>query len=206
MGMTSTRQAETRARLLPRATELLRQHGCRGLTMEALARDLGVSKKTLYGVVPSKEALVEAMVRRIVSELRSGLEGVLEAPGIDYARRKEEFFATVFGALGGLPPRVFQDIERDYPRLLQWIEAIRAELLPTMLGRLLALGAAEGRVRADVDPAFFCSVFLAGANALMRAETLDRFRLHPAEMAARLAQLLFDGIATHPNPSRRVRA
>ena len=193
-----TRPDDSDTRLLERATELLRLRGCRALTMEALARELGVSKKTLYGVVPSKEALVEAMVRRIVSELRTGLEGVLEAPGTDYLRRKDEFFATVFGTLGRLPPQVFQDIDRDYPRLRQRIEAIRAEVLPTMLGRLLHLGMAEGKVRAEVDPAFFCNVFLAGTNALLRAETLDRFRLHPAEMAARLAQLLFEGIATHP--------
>lgn len=163
--------------------------------MEALARELGVSKKTLYAVVRSKEALVEAMIRQFVSELRTALNGVLEAPGIDFSRRKNEFFATVFGALGRLPPQVFQDIDRDYPSLRERIEAIRAELLPTMLGRLLERGAAEGRVRDDVDPAFFCTVFLAGVNILLRAETLDRFRLHPADMAARLANLLFDGIA-----------
>ncbi|MCX6873097.1 MAG: TetR/AcrR family transcriptional regulator [Verrucomicrobia bacterium] len=194
---------DPRARILERATELLRRHGCRALTMELLARELGVSKKTLYAVVPSKEALVEAMIRRFVGELRSSLEAVLEVPGTDYSRRKEEFFATVFGALGRLPPQVFQDIDREYPSLRQRIEAIRGELLPTMLGRLLRLGAAEDKVRADVDPAFFCTVFLAGVNALLRAETLDRFRLHPAEMAARLAKLLFDGIATRPTRTRK---
>ncbi len=171
--------------------------------MEAMARELGVSKKTLYTVVPSKEALVEAMIRRFVSELRASLEEVLGTPGIDYSRRKEEFFATVFGALGRLPPRMFQDIDREYPRLRQRIEAIRAELLPMMLGRLLDMGATAGKVRGDVDPAFFCTVFLAGVNALLRAETLDRFRLHPAEMAARLATLLFDGIATRPTRTRK---
>jgi AcrR family transcriptional regulator len=196
-------RAETRTLLLERATEVLMRRGCRALTMEALARDLGVSKKTLYAVVPSKEALVEAMIRRFVSELHAALERVLEMPGTDYVRRKEEFFATVFGALGRLPPQVFQDIDRDYPRLRERIEAIRAELLPTMLGRLLERGAAEGKVRADVDPAFFCTVFLAGVNALTRAETLDRFRLHPAEMAARLAGLLFDGVATRPIRTRK---
>lgn len=163
--------------------------------MEMLARELGVSKKTLYAAVPSKEALVEAMIRQFVSELQAALNGVLEPPTTDFSRRKTEFFATVFGGLGRLPPQVFQDIDRDYPRLRERIEAIRANLLPTMLGRLLERGAAEGKVRADVDPAFFCTVFLAGVNTLLRAENLDRFRLHPAEMAARLASLLFDGIA-----------
>jgi len=70
--------------------------------------------------------------------------------------------------------------------------------LLSILGRLLAFGMAEGKVRADVDPDFFCTVFLAGANALMRAETLDRFRLHPAEMARRLAKLLLAGVAVPP--------
>lgn len=200
--MKTTRE-DQRVRILERATELLRLHGCRALTMGGLARELGVSKKTLYAVVPSKEGLVEALIRQFAGELRVALEGVLEAPGTDYVRRKDEFFATIFGALGRLPPRVFQDIDREYPRLRQRIEAIRAGLLPMMLGRLLEIGVAEGRVRGDVDPAFFCTVFLAGVNALLRAETLDRFQLHPAAMAARLARLLFDGVSIRPTRTRR---
>ncbi len=193
---------EAHVRILERATELLRQHGCRALTMDDLARELGISKKTLYAVVPSKEALVEAMIQQHVNQLQAALKQVLDAPGTTYSQRKDDFFATVFGALGRLPPKIFQDIDRDYPRLREHIEAIRAELLPQMLGRLLERGAAEGEVRDDVDPAFFCTVFLAGANTLMRADVLDRFRLHPAEMAARLANLMFSGIAPLPNPSR----
>jgi hypothetical protein len=117
---------------------------------------------------------------------------------MDYLRRKEEFFAVVFRNLNRLPPRVFQDIDRDYPRLRKRIEAVRGELLPGMLARLLGLGTHEGKVRDDVDPGFFAAVFLAGANALLRAETLDHFGLHPVEMARRLAGLLFDGVATRP--------
>lgn len=199
------RDTGQRERVLERAAELLRAHGCRGLTMEVLARELGVSKKTLYEAVPSKEALVEAMLQRMVRGLRGGLEEVLEREGMDYLRRKEEFFAVVFRNLGRLPPRVFQDIDRDYPRLRKRIEAVRGELLPGMLRRLLELGAREGKVRPDVDPGFFAAVFLAGANALMRAETLDRFGLHPVEMARRLAGLMFDGVAARPagQPGRK---
>jgi hypothetical protein len=134
--------------------------------------------------------------------LKASLTKVLAKPGRDFRGRKEDFFATVFAALGHLPPRLFQDIDREYPRLRERVEAIRAKVLPTMLGRLLAIGAAEGKVRADVDPEFFCTVFLAGANALLRAETLDRFRLHPAEMAGRLARLLFEGVAARPRAIR----
>jgi AcrR family transcriptional regulator len=198
------RRTDARARMIERATELLRQHGCRGLTMDMVARDLGVSKKTLYEAMPSKEALMEAMIERFVDDLKAALAKVLAKPGRDFRGRKEDFFATVFAALGHLPPRLFQDIDREYPRLRERVEAIRAKMLPTMLGKLLAIGAEEGKVRADVEPEFFCTVFLAGANALLRAETLDRFRLHPADMAARLARLLFDGVAAHaPTTSKR---
>lgn len=49
-------------------------------------------------------------------------------------------------------------------------------------------------------------MFLARVNARMRAEPPERFRLLPVAMAARLARLLFDGIATHPNPTRQSHA
>lgn len=195
--------ADPVARIAERARELMCERGCRALTMDDLARDLGISKKTLYARVPSKEALVEQVLRGFVAQTEHELAAVLDEPGRDFLARKERLFAVVFRRLGQLPPRVFQDIEREFPRLRPRVEAMRAKVLPRMLGRLLQIGAAEGRVRPDVDAAFFGTVFLAGANALLRAEMLDRFQLHPAEMAARLARLLFDGVAARPAPQRK---
>jgi len=189
---------EPAARVVARAFEMMRERGCRALTMDDLARDLGMSKKTLYVLVQSKEGLVERGIREFVGQTEGALGVVLDEPGLDFLARKERFFATVFGRLGTLPPRLFHDLEREFPRLRGLIGELRAEVLPKMLGRLLAIGAAEGRVRPDVDAGLFCTVFLAGANALLCPEMLDRFRLHPAEMASRLARLMFDGVATRP--------
>lgn len=65
----ATRCDDTKARTLERATELLRLHWCRALTMEA-------------------------PILRVVGGLRAALEAVLEAPGTAYLRRKEGFSAT----------------------------------------------------------------------------------------------------------------
>jgi hypothetical protein len=75
------------------------------------------------------------------------------------------------------------------------------ELLRRRGCRALTMEAVARELGVSKNRLFF-TVFLAGANALMRAENLDRFRLHPAAMAARLASLLFDGIAPPTRKSR----
>ena len=54
-------EGATRARILAAAREHFFAHGFRRVTMDDLAQELGMSKKTLYAHFPSKTALLEAM-------------------------------------------------------------------------------------------------------------------------------------------------
>jgi AcrR family transcriptional regulator len=187
-------------RVFERAERLLFDHGCRATTMDALAADLGVSKKTLYTVVSSKEQLIERMILRFIEATTRQLDQTLDEPSLDFPTRKDRFFGIVFQRLGRLHPRFFADLQRAYPQLSQRVDAIRAEFLPSRVRRLLEAGINAKQIRPDADPMFFSAVFLASVQALMRGETLDRLQLHPAEAARRLARLLFDGVAAAETP------
>ncbi|PNG26233.1 TetR/AcrR family transcriptional regulator [Methylocella silvestris] len=54
---------DRRRRLLDAAEELFLVHGYHATTMADIARSAGMSKKTLYQVFASKEALIEALLR-----------------------------------------------------------------------------------------------------------------------------------------------
>ncbi|MBN8646248.1 MAG: helix-turn-helix transcriptional regulator, partial [Planctomycetes bacterium] len=65
---------EVRARLLAAARAHFFAAGYSALTMDDLAAELGMSKKTLYVYFPGKDALIEAILREFVAEVRASAD------------------------------------------------------------------------------------------------------------------------------------
>ncbi len=59
---------EQQEKWLRRTEDLFMRYGIKGLTMDDVARELGISKKTLYQFVENKDDLVIKVVERHVSE------------------------------------------------------------------------------------------------------------------------------------------
>ena len=81
------------------AIRLLCRDGADGLTMESLAREVGVAKGTLYLHVADKQTLLDEVVQEVFEPLFTIIDEVLDGPGDakdklrDYSRRYCRFFA-----------------------------------------------------------------------------------------------------------------
>ncbi|GAA2275045.1 TetR/AcrR family transcriptional regulator [Nonomuraea roseoviolacea subsp. roseoviolacea] len=82
----------SRDRLLDAAAEVLLSDGAESLTLEAVAQRAGVSKGGLFYHFPTKQALVRAMVERLVGAFDQALARAGDRPG-DFLRAYVE--ATV---------------------------------------------------------------------------------------------------------------
>ncbi len=109
-----TAPKEPRERILDAFEERARKVGIRGVVMSELARELGISKKTLYQHFASKEALVRAMIDDMSGRLHeraNELEAMADSPGdlmrlwADEVLESEESYTPVF----------WQDLETEYP-------------------------------------------------------------------------------------------
>src|SRR3954464_5186732 len=86
----SHRAAEdaVRARIVAAARQHFFAHGFRGVTMDDLAAELGMSKKTLYAHFPGKTALLQAV-----------LEDKLQSADADFGAITSQASADFLGAL-----------------------------------------------------------------------------------------------------------
>ncbi|WP_308164518.1 TetR/AcrR family transcriptional regulator [Nonomuraea sediminis] len=75
----------SRERLLDAAGEVLLTQGADALTLEAVAQRAGVSKGGLFYHFPTKQALVDGLVRRLTEAFDAALGQAGERPG-DYLR------------------------------------------------------------------------------------------------------------------------
>jgi AcrR family transcriptional regulator len=81
---TSSTASESRQRLLDTAQALFHERGYRAVTMQDIARELGVRQASLYYHVPDgKEQLFVEVARRSFEQHRAGLQGALDQAGDD---------------------------------------------------------------------------------------------------------------------------
>jgi AcrR family transcriptional regulator len=171
-----------RHQLLAAAVAAFSRGDASEVTLESVAKAAGVGIGTLYRHFPGREALVDAAYRSELARLCDSVPGLLAAMPADKAMRAWmdlfiEYMTTKKGmsdalrmviASGGNP------FAESRGRLLA---AFRA---------LLEAGAADGTLRADLDPADLLAS-MSGVS-LVAATPAQR------EQAGRLLDLLMDGL------------
>src|SRR5690349_12620790 len=70
-------------RIIAAARSYFFAHGFRSVTMDDLAADLGMSKKTLYAAFASKETLLEAVLNDKFTSVEADLARLAERPSHD---------------------------------------------------------------------------------------------------------------------------
>jgi len=75
----SERVPLSRERIVTAAVEFIDEHGLPGLTMRRLGERLGVEAMSMYRYLPGREELLDAVVERIVAEMRQD-DDVIDAP------------------------------------------------------------------------------------------------------------------------------
>ena len=183
-------------RIVAAARRSFLAHGFSRFTMDDLAEQLGMSKKTLYAHFPTKDALVAAVIEDKVTGFKRGVQAIVETPGLEFTGRAHRLIAHVVTQMGEISPVFFRDLERHLPELYARIEAVRREILLQVWGRMLADGAARGHVRRELEAPFVAEMVALAVEGLLRPAALARLNLAPRDVVTRVLSTIFTGILT----------
>jgi AcrR family transcriptional regulator len=106
-----------RSRILDTALELVGRHGLAELSMDELATRAGVSRATLYRLVPGKEALFAELVRRFspFEPIAAVLETAGERPPAEVIPAIAQAMAAAMDGHIGLLLQLLFELSRDRP-------------------------------------------------------------------------------------------
>jgi AcrR family transcriptional regulator len=164
--------------------------------MDELARELGMSKKTLYRSFRSKDAMADALVSAKMAAVTSGIDTIMADPAAGFSTRARRVLDHVMTELSSVSPVFLRDLQRSMPHIYRRIENVRRNVVPELWGRLIREGQAEGLVRDDVDPAFAAELMLHAVQGVLHPETLQRLHLTPKQAFAKTTNLLLAGMLT----------
>ncbi len=141
---------EIRDRILEKTTELFMRYGIRSVSMDDIAAQLGISKKTIYQSFADKDELVDAIIEADIHRMQ-------DECGICQHRSEnavEEIFLTmdmIQEHLRNMNPMLLYDLQKFHFRSFQKFMAHKNSYLLEIIRQNLEKGIAEGFYREDLD-------------------------------------------------------
>src|SRR5687768_9311786 len=188
---------DARRRILRQARADFFAQGYSSFTMDALAGELGMSKKTLYVHFAGKDEIVGALIDDLAGEIRADADALLRNRNLDLAEKLRGFVEGLVERMANLSPRTVRDLQRFAPKLYAKVEEVRGQTLPYVFGRFVEEGQQAGLIRATLPPGFAIEYFLHAMQGMMHPATLDRLRMAPREIIPAAIDLFFGGLLTN---------
>ncbi len=188
----AARRRSPARRILEAARVHFFKHGFRNVTMDDLAAELGVSKKTLYAHYPSKDALLEAVLDAKYESIRAALEQATAQRAPHFPEALHTLLSSLRGELDELQPAFLRDM-RKAPEIFRQLEQRRARLVRHHFGKLFRQGQRDGHVRRDLSARLMIETLLASIQAIMNPAKLTELKMAPRNAFAGLIDLLLHG-------------
>tara|TARA_R110002167_G_scaffold216279_1_gene421101 strand:+ start:40 stop:678 length:639 start_codon:yes stop_codon:yes gene_type:complete len=185
-----------RERILVAARKQLFAHGYRALSMDGLAAELGMSKKTLYVHFAGKDLMVEEIVLGFAEDVKATATELFSDRSLDYAAKLVRFAESMTGRFTRVSPTLFRELQRYAPTIYQHIEEVRFKNIPIVFGRIIEEGQRAGMVRDGVDPKFATEFWRFAIQGLMHPDTGDRLGMRPDQVFGQALNLFCGGLLT----------
>lgn len=137
-----------RERILDLSGQRFRQRGIRNYSMDELAAELGVSKKTVYQHFPNKKDIVLAFIEKWMRQDEEDIKKAVaehEHP-IDLMTA---IFQLIQNNLSMINPIMFQDLQRFYPEAWDLMHSFRDRCVRQSVEGQIQKGIEMGLFRAD---------------------------------------------------------
>lgn len=191
-----SRADHARRRIIAAARQHFFAHGFRGVSMDDLAAEVGMSKKTLYAHFESKTALTEAILQEKFDELDEELEEITKECSKDIVRGLRELLECVQRQVEEIQPPFVRDVRRETPQLFELVKRRRGAAFNRCFTALLVNGRKAGLVRKDLSLQLAIEVLLGATNAIINPAKLAELKLTPQEAYSTILSVFLDGVLT----------
>lgn len=167
--------------ILNKAAEKFLSLGVKSVTMDEIAADLGISKKTIYAHFATKTKLVEATALYVFENISEGIKEIREEqsdPIVEMYNIKN--FACQHLKDERSSPQ-FQ-LQKYYPKIYSTITGMQQQLLEGQIKDNLERGIAAGIYRKDLPVEFISRIYFVGMLGIKDRDLFPESEYSTAEL------------------------
>jgi len=141
---------DTQQRILEKATELFMRSGIRAVSMDEIASQTGISKKTIYQFYKDKDELVDAVMQSEEQSIQQDSKECLEQS----ENAVEEILLTlsrVYARFSKMNPVIISDMQRFHTKAHNRFQKLKYEHLNNVIQENIQRGIQEGLYRKSLN-------------------------------------------------------
>lgn len=182
--------------IIDKAAEKFFGLGYARVTMDELANELGMSKKTLYKYFSSKVDLLRAVIQDFIRNVIAEQECILNDTTLDFEKRFSELLKLLIRILSKINPALMRDVQRAAPDVWEIIEQTRQKRINTVFGRLLREGQQKAYVREDLHLPLVIMAMAATIRETLNPAALSQFPVSLIDAFETFRSIFLGGILT----------
>lgn len=176
-------------------------HGFRSVTMDDLAEELGMSKKTLYAAFPSKLDLLHAVLLDKFRHVEADLDRVMAAVSTDVLGALHQLLACMQRHAGEIQPPFVCDIRREAPEVFKTVEDQRRKIIQRYFGKIFEEGRRAGIIRKDIPTRLMIEMLVGVTEAIMNPPKMAELGLTPKSGYISVITVMLEGLLTEKGRS-----
>ncbi len=160
---------EKKLNFLMQALEVFLKYGIKSVTMDELARQLGISKKTIYTYVKDKNELVEACLSVAHNKEQDDIAEICK----DDSNAIDELLnigMVVSERLKSIHPSIFFDLQRYYAEIFNRFNKESKTFVKSCVDKNLEKGIKQGYYRENINVEIMSRMYISFMDTLFMTE------------------------------------
>jgi AcrR family transcriptional regulator len=181
-------------KIINKASELYKQYGIKSVSMDDIARESGISKKTLYKCFSHKDDLIEGFVHYISQARKCEVDKIVHRK----LNAIEEFIGInehIMDTLKIYNPSTDYDLKKYYPNLYNQLRENRRTKMFQVCKNNLIKGKREQLYRTDLDEDIVARILVSRIENSFANEMFTRHELISWKFAREMMKYHIYGIA-----------
>ncbi len=182
-------------RIQQKAGELFRRYGIRSVTMDEIAGQLGISKKTIYQFYTDKETLVQDIFKDITDQNKQKCTYFKD---IAENAIHEQYLAgeSAQEIFNNMNTSVLFDLNRFHPNVFAEFEKFKKQFLFNSIKENIVRGIKEGLFRKDINIDIITWLRLEMISGIFHNEEVISGRTKPHQFENEMKDFFLHGICT----------
>lgn len=186
---------EIKEKILKGAEELFFKYGIKNITMDDIARHLGMSKKTLYQYFKDKDEMVHSLILDKIEEDKC-MFGKTHKESENIVVEAFAIMKNIREIMGHVNPILFYELAKFYPKTWEKFNEFKRDFIRINLEESLRMGQEQGLVRSDININILSTMRLESIDMSFNTQLFPSDKFNLVDVHVALTEHFLYGICT----------
>jgi AcrR family transcriptional regulator len=186
---------EIRERIISFAREHFMHEGFSKVTLDEIATELGMSKKTLYKYFEDKEDLLRAGIEENLRKIANEIDTITTSDG-SFGEKLARVMMLIGKQMSRLSRGAMLDMQKFTPELWKQIETFRREQIFNKIGKMITQAREENIFRSYVNEQILTLMIVNCIQGILNPDVLSQNSFSAEEAFRIIFRTIFEGALT----------